>query len=170
MLRGGGWPATRCEAHAEGRPAVPVEEGLEDLHVDHHLVGGRWRVRYRFYDRAADRFVEAGRPEVTMARFECRACSVSGAWTYDSERFTCPVCDSIDVRFEVFRKSCRTTTPWPGGWTSWQDVGAAARRTGRWRNSAAPPAGAKANSNTTRTAAAMRSVGRRHDLTPGWLD
>jgi hypothetical protein len=61
-LHGGGWLATRCAAHAEGRPAVPVDEGFENLYVDHRLVGGRWLRRYRFYDRDADRFVEAGRP------------------------------------------------------------------------------------------------------------
>lgn len=38
-----------------------------------------------------------------MAKFECRACGRSGTWTYDPDRFTCPLCDSIDVRFEVFR-------------------------------------------------------------------
>lgn len=61
-LYGGGWLTTRCPVHAEGRPAVQVDEGFENLHVDHRLVGGRWLTRYRFYDRDADRFVEAGRP------------------------------------------------------------------------------------------------------------
>ncbi|MET4278542.1 MULTISPECIES: hypothetical protein [unclassified Bradyrhizobium] len=59
FLRAGGWLATRCDAHAEGRPAVPVDDGFENLHVDRRADG---RVRYRFYDRDADRFVEAGRP------------------------------------------------------------------------------------------------------------
>ena len=61
-LYGGGWLTTRCAAHAEDRPAVQVDEGFENLYVDHRLVGGRWLPRYRFYDRDADRFVEAGRP------------------------------------------------------------------------------------------------------------
>lgn len=61
-LYGGGWFTTRCPFHAEGRPAVQVEEGFENLHVDHRPVGGRWLPRYRFYDRDTDRFVEAGRP------------------------------------------------------------------------------------------------------------
>lgn len=61
-LFGGGWLATRCAVHAEGRPAVPVDEGFENLYVDRRLVGGRWLPRSRFYDRDADRFVEAGRP------------------------------------------------------------------------------------------------------------
>lgn len=58
VLRAGGWLATRCDAHAEGRPAVQVDEGFENLHVDRRFVRGRRRVRYRFYDRDADRFVE----------------------------------------------------------------------------------------------------------------
>lgn len=62
VLRGGGWMTTRCDAHAEGRRPVEVEDGFENLHVDERLIGGRWRARYRFYDRDADRFVEAGRP------------------------------------------------------------------------------------------------------------
>jgi hypothetical protein len=61
-LRAGGWLTTRCDAHAEGRPAVPVEEGFENLHVDRRIVGGCVTVRFRIYDRAGDRFVEAGRP------------------------------------------------------------------------------------------------------------
>jgi hypothetical protein len=61
VLRAGGWMQTRCDAHAEGRPAVQVEEGFENLHVDERLIGGRWRKRFRIYDRDADRFVEVGR-------------------------------------------------------------------------------------------------------------
>ncbi|WP_354201557.1 hypothetical protein [Bradyrhizobium sp. JR4.1] len=61
-LFGGGWLTTRCAVHAEDRPAVPVDEGFENLYVDHRRVGGRWLPRYRFYDRDTDRFVEAGRP------------------------------------------------------------------------------------------------------------
>jgi hypothetical protein len=61
-LHGGGSLTTRCAVHAEGRPAVPVDEGFENLHADHRFVGGRWRTRYRFYDRDADRFVEAHPP------------------------------------------------------------------------------------------------------------
>jgi len=61
-LHGGGWLTTRCAVHAEGRPVVPVEEGFENLHVDYRFAAGRWLPRYRFYDRCADRFVEAGRP------------------------------------------------------------------------------------------------------------
>jgi hypothetical protein len=33
-----------------------------------------------------------------MAKFRCRAC---GTFVYDLERFTCPICDSIDVQFEI---------------------------------------------------------------------
>jgi hypothetical protein len=62
VLRAGDWLATRCEAHAEGRPPVEVEEGIENLHVERRLVGGRWRTLFLRYDRAGDRFVEAGRP------------------------------------------------------------------------------------------------------------
>jgi len=38
-----------------------------------------------------------------MAKFRCRACGREGTWVYDPERFTCPLCDSIDVHFEIFR-------------------------------------------------------------------
>ncbi|MET4312540.1 hypothetical protein [Bradyrhizobium sp. RT4b] len=61
VLRAGGWLATRCAAHAEGRPAIEFDEGFEVLHVERRLVGDRVVVRYRFYDRAGDRFVEVGR-------------------------------------------------------------------------------------------------------------
>ncbi|MCA1542015.1 hypothetical protein I6F18_18815 [Bradyrhizobium sp. NBAIM32] len=61
-LHGGGWLAARCAVHAEGRPAVPVDDGFENLHVDRRVAGGPRLLRYRFYDRDADRFVEAGRP------------------------------------------------------------------------------------------------------------
>lgn len=62
VLRAGDWLTTRCDAHAEGRPPVEVEEGSDDLHVEQRLVDGSWRSSYRIYDRAGDRFVEAGRP------------------------------------------------------------------------------------------------------------
>lgn len=57
VLRAGGWMATRCDDHAEGRPPVEVEQGFENLHVERRLVGTRTIASYRFYDRAADRFV-----------------------------------------------------------------------------------------------------------------
>jgi hypothetical protein len=38
-----------------------------------------------------------------MAEFRCRTCKQEGTWVYDPERFTCPLCDSIDVQFVVFR-------------------------------------------------------------------
>lgn len=56
-LRAGGWLVVRCGDHAEGRPAVPFEEGFENLQVERRLVGGRIVESYRFYDRDADRFV-----------------------------------------------------------------------------------------------------------------
>jgi hypothetical protein len=52
------WLVTRCDAHAEGRPAVAVEEGFENLRVERTMVGGRVHVRYRRYDRGTDRFVD----------------------------------------------------------------------------------------------------------------
>jgi hypothetical protein len=61
VLRAGGWLATRCAAHAEGRPAIEIDEGFENLHIERRLVGGRVVVRHRFYDRGGDRFVEVGR-------------------------------------------------------------------------------------------------------------
>lgn len=38
-----------------------------------------------------------------MARFRCRSCGKEGTWVYDPERFTCPLCDSIDVQFIISR-------------------------------------------------------------------
>ncbi len=75
VLRGGGWLTTRCAAHAEGRPAIEVDEGFENLQVERRLVGGRVQVRFRFYDRAGDRFVEVGR----RRRDELRAALVQAS-------------------------------------------------------------------------------------------
>jgi hypothetical protein len=36
-----------------------------------------------------------------MAKFRCRTCGKEGTFVYDPQRFTCPICDSIDVQFEV---------------------------------------------------------------------
>jgi anaerobic ribonucleoside-triphosphate reductase len=36
-----------------------------------------------------------------MAIFRCRTCDKEGTFVYDPDRFTCPLCDSIDVQFEV---------------------------------------------------------------------
>ena len=66
-LRAGGWLVVRCGDHAEGRPAVPFEEGFENLHVERRLVGGRLVASYRIYDREADRFVGV-RNAVSAAR------------------------------------------------------------------------------------------------------
>ncbi|TQF32980.1 hydrogenase maturation nickel metallochaperone HypA [Bradyrhizobium sp. UNPA324] len=38
-----------------------------------------------------------------MARFRCRTCHQEGTWVYDPERYTCPLCDSIDVQFIISR-------------------------------------------------------------------
>lgn len=38
-----------------------------------------------------------------MAEFRCRTYGQAGTWHYDPERFTSPLCDSIDVHFVVFR-------------------------------------------------------------------
>lgn len=38
-----------------------------------------------------------------MAVFSCRTCGKEGTWVYDPERFTCPLCDSIDVQFIISR-------------------------------------------------------------------
>ena len=37
-----------------------------------------------------------------MAVFSCRTCGKEGTWVYP-ERFTCPLCDSIDVQFIISR-------------------------------------------------------------------
>jgi len=36
-----------------------------------------------------------------MAEFRCRTCGQAGTWVYDPERFTCPMCNSIDVQFVI---------------------------------------------------------------------
>jgi hypothetical protein len=36
-----------------------------------------------------------------MAKFRCRACGEEGTFVYDPERYTCPICDSIDVQFAI---------------------------------------------------------------------
>jgi hypothetical protein len=36
-----------------------------------------------------------------MAVFRCRSCGKEGTWVYDPERYTCPLCDSIDVQFII---------------------------------------------------------------------
>ena len=38
-----------------------------------------------------------------MARFRCRTCGREGTRVYDPERYTCPICDSIDVQFIIPR-------------------------------------------------------------------
>ena len=36
-----------------------------------------------------------------MAKFRCRTCGEEGTFVYDPERYTCPICDSIDVQFAI---------------------------------------------------------------------
>ena len=36
-----------------------------------------------------------------MAKFRCRTCGTEGTFVYDPERYTCPICDSIDVQFVI---------------------------------------------------------------------
>ena len=36
-----------------------------------------------------------------MAKFRCRACCAEGTFVYDPERYTCPICDSINVQFVI---------------------------------------------------------------------
>lgn len=36
-----------------------------------------------------------------MAKFCCRTCGKEGTFIYDPERYTCAICDSIDVQFEI---------------------------------------------------------------------
>lgn len=57
-LRGGAWLTTRCEAHAEGRPAVEHRSGLENVHLVRHFVDGRRFVTCRRYDRRTDSFID----------------------------------------------------------------------------------------------------------------
>jgi len=46
-----------------------------------------------------------------MAVFRCRSCGKEGTWVYDPERYTCPICDSIDVRFEISREELPDEDP-----------------------------------------------------------
>ncbi len=46
-----------------------------------------------------------------MAEFRCRSCGKDGTWVYDPDRFTCPVCESIDVQFVVFRHELSDEDP-----------------------------------------------------------
>jgi len=61
-LRAGDWLATRCGAHAEGRPPAEEEGAVTHLHVERRLIDGRWRTRSFHYDRTGDRFVEVDHP------------------------------------------------------------------------------------------------------------
>lgn len=36
-----------------------------------------------------------------MAKFRCRACARKAPSSYDPERYTCPICNSIDVQFAI---------------------------------------------------------------------
>jgi len=36
-----------------------------------------------------------------MAKFRCRRCGMEGTFVYDPERYTCLICDSIDVQFAI---------------------------------------------------------------------
>jgi hypothetical protein len=36
-----------------------------------------------------------------MAKFRRRACGKEGTFVYDPERYTCPICDSIDAQFAI---------------------------------------------------------------------
>lgn len=62
VLRAGDWLATRCDAHAEGRPPAEEEGAVPHLHVERRLIDGGWRTRSFHYDRTGDRFVEVDHP------------------------------------------------------------------------------------------------------------
>jgi hypothetical protein len=57
-LRSGAWLTTRCEAHAEGRPAVEPRAGFENMHIVRQLVGSKRHVTCRRYDRENDVFID----------------------------------------------------------------------------------------------------------------
>jgi hypothetical protein len=96
---------TRCPAHAKGEP-VRIEAGLESFHVirliELHDMRvfflPRLRPRYR---RVCSQHAGRLRGVAKMARFHCRTCGKEGTCTYDAERYTCPLCDSIDVQFVI---------------------------------------------------------------------
>jgi hypothetical protein len=61
VLRGGPWLTTRCDAHAEGRPAIATRSG-EEAQAVQRVVGGKRHVRHRRYDRDRDMFVDVDPP------------------------------------------------------------------------------------------------------------
>jgi hypothetical protein len=48
-----------------------------------------------------------------MAVFRCRSCGKEGTWVYDPERYTCPLCDSIDVQFIIPKDEVPEADPLP---------------------------------------------------------
>ena len=62
-----------------------------------------------------------------MAKFRCRACGKEGTFVYDPERYTCPLCDSIDVSLRSASRNCRTMPPLWRRWSAWPSK--TARRT-----------------------------------------
>lgn len=63
---------------------------------------------YACGDRENDTLTESTDPTRKLrdsdGDFRCRTCGKEGTWVYDPERFTCPLCDSIDVHFIISRE------------------------------------------------------------------
>jgi hypothetical protein len=57
-LYGLGWLMTRCATHAEGRSAVEVRPGFENIRIEERFIGDRREIRCRRYDRETDAFVD----------------------------------------------------------------------------------------------------------------
>jgi hypothetical protein len=107
LHRAGDWLMTRCAAHAQGHP-VPEKTGWENVTISHVVARGTKTVivKRRRYVRETDHFVEIdpliiGDGGSSMAKFRCRTCGKEGTFVYDPERYTCPICDSIDVQFAI---------------------------------------------------------------------
>jgi rubrerythrin len=50
-------------------------------------------------DRGAAAITKLG--GIAMARYRCRTCGQEKTFVYDPDRYTCPICDSIDVQFVI---------------------------------------------------------------------
>ncbi|WLA64915.1 hypothetical protein [Bradyrhizobium diazoefficiens] len=58
VLRSGGWLTTRCDQHAEGRAAVEVRPGFENIHIVRYGIGQQRRITCRRYHRENDAFLD----------------------------------------------------------------------------------------------------------------
>jgi hypothetical protein len=57
-LYGPGWLTTRCAERAEGRRPIEIKRQLQNVHIKERIVGDRYVVRRRRYDRTTDSFID----------------------------------------------------------------------------------------------------------------